>query len=116
MIEKSPTVIYTTNPPQWDRVMWCGCGHQENLGRVYGQTESESIREQWEAANGKRVEQNLARVAGLRVPDAEPGRAERLVATERKMNENNKVRWIILAALCALAVLVWVSLCEVPYG
>ena len=51
MIEKPPTVIYTSNPPQWDRVLWCGCGHQESRGRVYGKTEDETLRDEWEARN-----------------------------------------------------------------
>ena len=51
MVERPPTVIYTSNPPQWDSVMWCGCGHQENRGRVYGRTVEESLRDQWEMAN-----------------------------------------------------------------
>ena len=51
MVEKPPTVIYASNPPQWDSVMWCACGHTENRGRVYGQTQEQMMREQWKRAN-----------------------------------------------------------------
>lgn len=53
MVEKPPTMFYASNPPQWDRVMWCGCGHQQDMGRVRGKTPEDSLREQWERANGK---------------------------------------------------------------
>ena len=53
MVEKPPTMIYASNPPQWDRVVWCGCGHQQDMGRVRGKTPEDSLREQWERANGK---------------------------------------------------------------
>lgn len=53
MVEKPPTLIFCSNPPQWDRVLWCGCGHQQDMGRVYGKTAEQSLREQWERANGK---------------------------------------------------------------
>lgn len=51
MIEKPPTVIYTSNPPQWDRIMWCKCGYTENLGRVMGKTDEEILNDEWERAN-----------------------------------------------------------------
>lgn len=50
MVEKNPTIIYNSNPPQWDRVLWCGCGHQESRGRVSEKTAEEYLREAWEAA------------------------------------------------------------------
>ena len=51
MVEKAPTVIYTTDPPQWDSVMWCGCGYSENRGRVWGKTPEQSLQEEWEHIN-----------------------------------------------------------------
>lgn len=51
MIEKSPTIIYPTNPPQYDLVMWCGCGHTENRGRAFAKTENEKLYEQWKRIN-----------------------------------------------------------------
>ena len=51
MIEKAPTTIYTSNPPQWDCIMWCGCGHTVNLGRVFAKSEEQRLRDEWEAAN-----------------------------------------------------------------
>ncbi len=51
MVEMPPTVIYPTNPPQWDSVMWCGCGHQESRGRVYAPSAEQSLRSEWEKAN-----------------------------------------------------------------
>lgn len=53
MVEKPPTMIYASNPPQWDRVLWCGCGHQQDMGRVHGKTAEQSLLEAWERANGK---------------------------------------------------------------
>jgi hypothetical protein len=53
MVEKQPTMIYASNPPQWDRVLWCGCGHQQDMGRVHGKTAEQAMREEWERANGK---------------------------------------------------------------
>ena len=53
MIEKPPTMIYTTNPPQWDRVMWCGCGHTENLGRVHGKSAEQNLMDEWKRRNAK---------------------------------------------------------------
>jgi len=50
MVEKPPSVIYASNPPQWDRVMWCGCGYQENMGRVHGTTPEQALRDEWERA------------------------------------------------------------------
>ena len=51
MIEKPPAIIYLSEPPQWDRVMWCGCGYQENLGRVIAPTQEENLRDKWGQAN-----------------------------------------------------------------
>ena len=53
MVEKSPKVIYTSNPPQWDSILWCGCGHEENRGRVRGKSYNQLLREKWERANSK---------------------------------------------------------------
>jgi len=52
MVEKPPTIFYTTNPAQYDKVMWCGCGYQENCGRVYCETVEDTLRRKWERANG----------------------------------------------------------------
>ena len=38
MIENPPAMIYPTNPPQYDLIMWCGCGYTENGCRVYDKT------------------------------------------------------------------------------
>lgn len=51
MVEKYPSVIYTSNPPQWDSVMWCACGHTEYMGRVYGKTDLQLLHDRWESAN-----------------------------------------------------------------
>jgi len=51
MVEKPPTVIYSSNPPQWDVVMWCGCGYEEYHGRKSAKTEEETLKELWERAN-----------------------------------------------------------------
>jgi len=51
MVEKAPSMVYLTNPPQWDSVMWCSCGYAENLGRVYGKTADQYLQEKWERAN-----------------------------------------------------------------
>lgn len=53
MVEIPPTVIYASNPPQWDSVMWCACGHSENRGRVRGQIPEQMLRDQWGRANGR---------------------------------------------------------------
>lgn len=51
MVEKPPSIIYTSNPPQWDRIMWCVCGYQENMGRVRAKSLEEQLRDEWEKAN-----------------------------------------------------------------
>ena len=51
MVEKPPTVIYTSNPPQWDSVLWCACGHTESRGRVYGRSLEQFLRDELERAN-----------------------------------------------------------------
>ena len=51
MVEKPPAVIYTSNPPQWDSVMWCACGYAENRGRVHGRTPEQMLHDQWKDAN-----------------------------------------------------------------
>lgn len=53
MVEKPPSVIYTSNPPQWDKIMWCGCGYTESRGRVRGKTIEESMQSEWEKINEK---------------------------------------------------------------
>lgn len=53
MVEKPPAVIYTSNPPQFDSVMWCACGYAKNKGRVHGKTQEQMMREQWNLANVK---------------------------------------------------------------
>ena len=53
MVERPPTMIYASSPPQWDSVMWCGCGYEQNMGRVRGKTAEETLREKWERANHK---------------------------------------------------------------
>jgi hypothetical protein len=43
MIERPPDIIYTTNPPQWDRIMWCGgCDYSKNIGTGFRRERSES--------------------------------------------------------------------------
>jgi hypothetical protein len=54
MVEKPPTMIYASYPPQWDSVMWCACGHQENRGRVRGKTSEQMLRDDWDRANSSR--------------------------------------------------------------
>jgi hypothetical protein len=62
MVEKPPSVIYASNPPQWDRVMWCACGHTENLGRTHGESAQDSLLAEWKRMNpDKTGEGNLAR-------------------------------------------------------
>jgi hypothetical protein len=51
MIEKSPNIVFLTDPPQWDKIMWCACGYTENLGRVYEKTEKQILHERWKEAN-----------------------------------------------------------------
>ena len=51
MVEKSPVMFYPTNPPQYDSVMWCGCGYTENRGRVYDKTEDEQLYDLWKRIN-----------------------------------------------------------------
>jgi len=51
MVEKPPTMIYTSSPPQWDSVMWCACGYSEDRGRVRGMTEQEMLHDDWRKAN-----------------------------------------------------------------
>ena len=51
MVERPPSVIYTSNPPQWDSVWWCACGYQEDRGRVYGKTPDELLKDAWDEAN-----------------------------------------------------------------
>lgn len=51
MVEKPPTVIYASNPPQWDSVVWCACGYSENRGRVRERTQEQMLHEQWKDAN-----------------------------------------------------------------
>ena len=51
MVEKPASFIYTSNPPQWDSVIWCACGYQESRGRVYGKSLDESMLDQWHKAN-----------------------------------------------------------------
>jgi len=58
MVQKPPDRLYLSNPPQWDCIMWCGCGYQENLGRVQGMTEEESLRDQWESLNSPHYPHN----------------------------------------------------------
>jgi len=51
MVEKPPEQIYCSYPPQWDCVMWCGCGHTEDRGRVYGMTYEQFLHNAWKEAN-----------------------------------------------------------------
>jgi hypothetical protein len=51
MVEKPPEQIYCSYPPQWDSVMWCGCGYTEERGRVYGMTPEQSLYNSWKEAN-----------------------------------------------------------------
>lgn len=44
MVEKQPTMIYASYPPQWDRVLWCGCGHQQDLNELL------DLNQQWSEA------------------------------------------------------------------
>ena len=53
MIEKPPDRVYTSNPPQWDSVMWCGCGYSENRGRVFAKSQEESLMDEWKRRNNK---------------------------------------------------------------
>ena len=55
MIEKKPSVIYLTNPPQRDSVLWCACGHSEDRGRVYERSSESRLLDDWKIANGKVV-------------------------------------------------------------
>ena len=56
MVEKPPSCIYTTNPPQWDSVMWCACGHVENLGRVRGKSAEDTLMDAWRRENSTKTE------------------------------------------------------------
>lgn len=73
MVEKPPIVIYTSNPPQWDSVMWCACGYSENCGRVHGKTQEQLLHEQWEQANqGGKTKMSIkfqATIGDIRVDD-----------------------------------------------
>lgn len=51
MVHQPPSCMYASNPPQWDDVVWCGCGYTEDRGRVSGMTAEEALRAAWEAAN-----------------------------------------------------------------
>lgn len=51
MVEKPPSVIYTSDPPQWDSVLWCGCGYQENRGRVWGKAPERQLHDEWKERN-----------------------------------------------------------------
>lgn len=51
MVEKTPVIIYPTNPPQYDLIMWCGCGHTENRGRVFDKTTDEQLYDLWKLIN-----------------------------------------------------------------
>jgi hypothetical protein len=51
MVEKPPEQIYCSYPPQWDSVMWCGCGYTEDRGRVYGMTYEQFLHNAWKEAN-----------------------------------------------------------------
>jgi len=55
MVEKPPSQIYCTYPPQWDSVMWCACGHTVNMGRVYGRTDGQVLQDKWNQANPDRA-------------------------------------------------------------
>lgn len=54
MVEKPPTEILTSYPPQWRCIMWCGCGYTEDRGLVRGKTAEESMQDEWERINGIR--------------------------------------------------------------
>lgn len=54
MVEKPPTEIFTSYPPQWRCIMWCGCGYTEDRGLVSGKTAEESMQDEWERINGIR--------------------------------------------------------------
>jgi len=51
MVQKPPQTIYLTYPAQYDQVMWCGCGHQENRGRVYEKTQEQMLQDEWNRIN-----------------------------------------------------------------
>jgi hypothetical protein len=51
MVEKPPVMIYPSNPPQYDSVMWCGCGYTENRGRVFDKTSDEQLYDLWKRIN-----------------------------------------------------------------
>jgi len=48
MVEDTGSIIYPTNPPQYDLKYRCfGCGYTENTGRVYAKTRQEKLEEDW---------------------------------------------------------------------
>jgi len=51
MVQKPPQTIYLTYPAQYDQVMWCGCGYQENRGRVYEKTQEQRLQDEWNRIN-----------------------------------------------------------------
>ena len=51
MVERPPTIVYATYPPQYDREWWCGCGHTESGGKVFERTIEQELKDQWEIIN-----------------------------------------------------------------
>ena len=51
MIEKRGSIVYLSYPAQYDLMWWCGCGHQEYAGRVFGKTEQQLCQEEWDKIN-----------------------------------------------------------------
>jgi len=51
MVEHPPGKIYMTDPPQYRRIMYCGCGYSEDQGVVFDRPVREQLHEKWKEAN-----------------------------------------------------------------
>lgn len=51
MVEKPPEEISNSNPRYYRKIMWCGCGYQEDCGVASSPSPVDNLRERWEQVN-----------------------------------------------------------------
>lgn len=59
MIETMGNNVLASNPPQYEIILWCGCGYRESRGYHRGISQEEMRRNEWERINSTTQHQNL---------------------------------------------------------
>lgn len=53
MIKRSTGIVLTSYPPQYPMMWWCACGKTKDAETVYGKTDEQIAKEEWDKANEK---------------------------------------------------------------